>query len=168
MVDRRQPAYRHLLAYQVTSTADALRRSAAMHMRREHDVSLAQVRTLALIESLQPVRLRDVAADAGADKAQVSRVVTSLVGRGYVSRRALAGDARSAHLELTDAGVAKIAAVTRTLDERDSVLRSALQPGEADQLIALLGAVRQTADGLTLAEERFDKMQRESTRRLAA
>jgi DNA-binding MarR family transcriptional regulator len=168
MTDRRQPVYRHLLAYQVTSTADALRRSAAMHMRREHDVSLAQVRTLALIEHLQPVRLRDVAADAGADKAQVSRVVTSLVGRGYVSRRALAGDARSAHLELTEAGYAKMNAVTRTLDERDAVLRSALRPAEAEQLIALLASVRQSADGLTLEEERFDRMQRESMRRLVA
>src|SRR4051794_39546817 len=102
MSDRQHPAYRSLLGFHVTSTAAALRRSAALQMKREHDVSLAQVRTLALIEHLQPVRLRDVAADAGADKAQISRVVTTLVSRGYVSRRSLAGDARSAHLELTD------------------------------------------------------------------
>src|SRR6059058_2920329 len=99
MAERRPPAFRNLLAFQVSSTADALRRSAAMRMRREHELSLAQVRALALIEHLQPVRLRDVAADAGADKAQISRVVTSLVERGLVMRRALAGDARSAHLE---------------------------------------------------------------------
>src|SRR4051812_3459340 len=104
MAERRSPAFRNLLAYQVSSTADALRRSAALRMRREHEVSLAQVRALALIEHLQPVRLRDVAADAGADKAQISRVVSSLVDKGYVSRRALAGDAQSAHLELTDSG----------------------------------------------------------------
>jgi DNA-binding MarR family transcriptional regulator len=159
MGERRQPAYRNLLAFHVTSTADALRRSAALHMRREHDVSLAQVRTLALIEHLQPVRLRDVAADAGADKAQISRVVTSLVGRGYVMRRALAGDARSAHLELTDAGRAKMSALERSLDERDRALRAALQPGEAEQLIALLAHVRRAADELTLEEERFEKME---------
>jgi DNA-binding MarR family transcriptional regulator len=160
MADRRRPAYHNLLAFHVTSTAEALRRSAAMHMRREHEVSLAQLRTLALIEHLQPVRLRDVAADAGADKAQISRVVTSLVSRGYVARRALAGDARSAHLELTPAGHAKMDAVARALDERDRQLRAGLQPGEADQLIALLARLRKTADALALEEERFDQAQR--------
>jgi DNA-binding MarR family transcriptional regulator len=157
MADKRQPAFHNLLSFQVTSTADALRRSAAMQMRREHEVSLAQVRILSLILHLQPVRLRDVAVDAGADKAQISRVVTSLVGRGYVARRALAGDARSAHLELTEAGRAKMATIDRSMDERDRVLRASLQPGEAEQLTALLARVRKGADGLTLEEERFEK-----------
>jgi DNA-binding MarR family transcriptional regulator len=156
----RRPAYRNLLAHHVASTADALRRSAAMQMRREHEVSLAQVRTLALIEYLQPVRLRDVAADAGADKAQISRVVSSLVGRGYVMRRALAGDARSAHLELTETGRLKIDAVVRTLTERDQQLRSSMQPADADQLVELLARVRKAADKLTQAEERIEQQRR--------
>ena len=155
MAERRPPAFRNLLADQIACTADALRRSAAMRMRREHDVSLAQVRALALIDHLQPVRLRDVAADAGADKAQISRVVSSLVSRGYVSRRTLAGDARSAHLELTAAGRDKVAGLIRTLDERDRVVRSALQAAQAEQLTALLALVRQAADQLTLDEERM-------------
>jgi DNA-binding MarR family transcriptional regulator len=157
MTDRRQPAYSNLLAYQVTSTSDALRRSAAMQMRREHDVSLAQARTLVLIDALQPVRLRDVAADAGADKAQISRVVTSLVSRGYITRRALAGDARSAHLELTATGHEKMMAMVRTMNERDRRLRGGLQPGEADLLAALLLRVRKTADEMALDEERLER-----------
>lgn len=168
MADRRRPAYHDLLASHVTSTAEALRRSAAMHMRREHDLSLAQLRTLALIEHLQPVRLRDVAADAGADKAQISRVVSSLVSRGYVTRHALAGDARSAHLELTAAGQAKMDAVTRALEQRDRQLRAGLQPAEAEQLIALLVRVRKAADALTLEEERFERTRRDAAHAAAA
>lgn len=159
----RQPAYRNLLSYHVTSTADVLRRGAAMHMRREHDVSLAQVRTLALIENLQPVRLRDVAADAGADKAQISRVVSSLVSRGYVSRRTITGDARSAHLELTESGRYKVEAIWRTLGERDDRLRTSLQPAEAGQLIALLARVRKAADELAASEENLEAQQRRVT-----
>ena len=155
MVERRQPAFRNLLAYEISSTADALRRSAAMRMRREHDLSLAQVRALALIEHMQPVRLRDVAADSGADKAQISRVVSSLVSRGYVSRHALAADGRSAHLELTEAGRGKIATVGKTLQERDRVLRAALQPAEVQQLLSFLARIRETAEQLTIEEERF-------------
>jgi DNA-binding MarR family transcriptional regulator len=155
MAERRPPAFRNLLAYQVSSTADALRRSAAMRMRREHELSLAQVRALALIEHLQPVRLRDVAADAGADKAQISRVVSSLVDRGYVSRRALAGDARSAHLELTDPGREKCNGLFQTLQDRDRAIRDALSGGEADMLVASLGRVRKAADELSAKEERL-------------
>lgn len=153
MSERRPSAFRDLLAYQVSSTADSIRRSAAMRMRREHDLSLAQVRTLSLIDHLQPVRLRDVAADAGADKAQISRVVSSLVSRGYIARRALVGDARSAHLELTPVGRDKYAALFRTLQERDQVLKAGFQPAEIEQLLSLLARVRSTADRLTKDEE---------------
>ena len=155
MAERRQPAFRNLLAYEISSTADALRRSAAMRMRREHDLSLAQVRALTLIEHMQPVRLRDVAADAGADKAQISRVVSSLVSRGLVSRQAIAGDGRSAHLALTEAGRAKMAGLLKMLHDRDRVLRGALQPAEVQQLVSLLERVRKTAEQLSLEEERF-------------
>ena len=155
MAERRPPAFRNLLGYQVSSTADALRRSAAMRMRREHDLSLAQVRALALIEHLQPVRLRDVAADAGADKAQISRVGSSLVEKGFVSRRALAADARSAHLELTENGRTKYGALHKTKQERDQAIRDAFGAGEADALAASLARVRKVADQLSIEEERL-------------
>jgi DNA-binding MarR family transcriptional regulator len=155
MAERRPPAFRDLLGFQIGSTADALRKSAALRMRREHDVSLAQLRALALIEHLQPVRLRDVAADAGADKAQISRVVTSLVSRGYVARRALAGDARSAHLELTEAGRDKVGALFQSLQERDRAIRAGFEPAEAEQLTGFLARVRKAADLLTLEEDRL-------------
>jgi DNA-binding MarR family transcriptional regulator len=157
MAERRAPAFRNLLSHQVGSTADVLRRGAALRMRREHDVNLAQVRTLSLIEHLQPVRLRDVAADTGSDKAQVSRVVSSLVSRGLISRHALQGDARSAHLELTDAGRIAVAAISKTAQERDRALRSCLRQDEADQLAALLARVRQRAQELVDEEERIDQ-----------
>ena len=155
MAERRPPAFRNLLAFQVSSTADSLRRSVAMRMKREHDLSIAQMRALALIEHLQPVRLRDVAADAGADKAQISRVVSSLVDKGFVSRRALAGDARSAHLELTEGGREKFDGLQKTLQERDRAIRDAMQSGEADMLVAILARVRKVADELSAEEERL-------------
>jgi len=167
MAERRPPAFRSLLASQISSTADELRKSVTLRLRREHDVSLAQVRTLALIEYLQPVRLRDVALDAGADKAQISRVVSSLVERGYVVRRALAKDARSAHLELTDSGREKLGVLVKLMQERDRVLRAALQADEADSLTALLARIRGTAEQLALDEERLNRSS-EATRQKAA
>lgn len=154
MAERLAPAFRALLAYQINSTSEALRRGITLRLRREHDVSLMEWRTLALIEHLQPVRLRDLAAESGADKAQISRIVTTLVSRGLV-RRLREGDARSAQLELTEPGRAATLALTRAADEREQAFRACLAPGELEQLTGMLARIRARAQELVEEEERL-------------
>src|SRR5688500_2673382 len=154
MAERRIPAFRALLDYQINSTSDALRRGAAVRLRREHDVSLMEWHTLALIENLQPVRLRDLAADFGADKAQISRIVTALAQRGLVKRRIPGGNARSADLELTESGRSLAAALTRAAQERDRAFRACLKPSEVEQLVGMLTRIRARAQELLEDEER--------------
>ena len=89
MPERRTPAFRALLGYQVNLTSEILKRGISLRLRREHDVSLMESRTLALIDCLGPVRLRDLAAEFEADKAQISRIVTApqrLPACAYASR----------------------------------------------------------------------------------
>jgi len=118
-------------------------------------VSLTESRTLALVEHLQPVRLRDLTAASGSDKAQISRVVTALVGRGLILRSSNSRDARSAHLELTDAGRIKAGHLARMAQDTDNALRASLKPAEADHLIALLARVKDKARDLVKEEERL-------------
>jgi DNA-binding MarR family transcriptional regulator len=155
MAERSSPAFRALLAHQINSTSEALRRGAALRMRREHDVSLMEWRTLALIGHLQPVGLRDLAADFGADKAQISRIVTALVTRGLVARRLREGDARSAQLELTESGRSKTVALERAAQERDQAFRACLEPAEVEQLAGMLARIRARAQELLEEEERL-------------
>jgi DNA-binding MarR family transcriptional regulator len=154
MAERSAPAFRALLGYQINSTSEALRRGATLRLRREHDLSLMEWRTLALIEHLQPVRLRDLAADFGADKAQISRIVTALVSRGLVMRRLRESDTRSAQLELSEAGRAKIPALIRAAQERDRAFRACLKPAEVEQLVGMLARIRARALELLEEEER--------------
>lgn len=155
MGDRRAPAFSTLLSHHINSTSDLLRRIAALRSRREHDVSLTESRTLALVEHLQPVRLRDLTAASGSDKAQISRVVTGLVGRGLILRSSSSNDGRSAHLELTEAGRIKAGHLARMAQETDRALRAGLKPAEADHLIALLSRVKAKAQDLVKEEERL-------------
>lgn len=156
MGDRRAPAFSTLLSHHINSTSDLLRRIAALRSRREHDVSLTESRTLALVEHLQPVRLRDLTAASGSDKAQISRVVTGLVGRGLILRSSSSSnDGRSAHLELTEAGRIKAGHLARMAQETDRALRAGLKPAEADHLIALLSRVKAKAQDLVKEEERL-------------
>jgi DNA-binding MarR family transcriptional regulator len=154
MAERRPPAFRALLSYQIGGTSDVMRKEAALRLRREHGVSLVQARTLALIEFLQPVRLRDVAVDSGADKAQISRTVSALVADGLVLRRAHAGDARSSHLELTEAGRAKVAGLALSAQAHDRRLRACLQPDEVEQFAGMLARLRACAQDMVDEEER--------------
>lgn len=151
----RVPAFRPLLSYEVNSTSDVLRRSAAMRFRREHDVSLMEWRTLALIESLQPVALRDLVAHSSTDKAQISRIVTALVGRGFVERRAHATDARSAELKLTAGGRKAIRGLNEAARDRDRQFRETLTPQEIEQLVTALAKLKAKAQELVAFEERL-------------
>ncbi len=149
----RTPAFRPLLSYEVNHTSDLLRRSAAMRFRREFDVSLTEWRTLALIEHLQPVTLRDLVAYASTDKAQISRIVTALVARGWVQRAAHASDARSAQLALSTGGTKTIRGLARAANARDKAFRACLSEEEAAQLVRMLARLKACAEGLIKDEE---------------
>jgi DNA-binding MarR family transcriptional regulator len=145
------PAFLPLLSYEVNSTSDVLRRSAALRFRREHDVSLMEWRTLALIEHLQPVTLRALTDYSSTDKAQISRIVSGLIERGMVKRKADKSDARSALLSLSEEGRMKIKGLARAARARDRVFRAVLDDGEAEKLVAALRKLK--ARALALIEE---------------
>jgi DNA-binding MarR family transcriptional regulator len=157
MAEGRTPGFRALLSYHINSTSDVLRRAAALKLRRELDVSLMESRTLMLIDFLQPVRLRDLVADSGADKAQISRVVSSLVSRGFVVRKSHLSDGRSAQLELTQSGRLKLAGLARLTHERDRVLRECLDPAEVEALAGMLARLRAKAVELVREEARMQR-----------
>ena len=79
---------RDLLSYRLHVVANLLSRGAAMRYRREFGVSLWEWRTIALLGAQAPLSLNELAAAAGLDKSQMSRVVAGLVERGLVARGA--------------------------------------------------------------------------------
>ncbi len=122
-------------------------------MKRELDISLVEWRTLALLEARQPVRLRDVAAESDSDKAQISRIVSSLVERGLVRRQVVAQDARSAHLSLTPAGTEMAEKLSAIALDGDRVLRAACDEASIESMLATLLVLRKKAIELHDAEE---------------
>ncbi|VTU15760.1 MULTISPECIES: MarR family winged helix-turn-helix transcriptional regulator [unclassified Variovorax] len=148
------PVFRRLLSYEVNSTSDALRRSAALRFRREHDTSLMEWRTLALIDYLQPVTLRVLTDYSSTDKAQISRIVSALVERRMVARNAHSTDARSAQLELTALGSTTLKGLSRSAQARDRAFRSVLSEDEAAQLVTILAKLKIKALAMVAEEEK--------------
>jgi DNA-binding MarR family transcriptional regulator len=130
-----RPSIRDLVSYRLSRAASLISRGAAMRYRREFDVSLGEWRALALLAAGTPPSLMQLARAAGLDKAQMSRVVSSLVGRDLVARE---GSGRSACLTLTAAGRSLYAALIAAAGERDSAFRAVLSPEELAVLETVL------------------------------
>jgi DNA-binding MarR family transcriptional regulator len=133
----------NLLSNRVTRLSSTLSRSAALRYRREFDVSLGEWRTLALLGQDPELTLNRLAARAGLDKAQMSRVVTKLVERGYIDRHQ--GARRSTRLTLTAAGQGVYEGLMRSANDRDAELYSSVE-----------------ADKMRIFEEVLDRLIRQS------
>jgi DNA-binding MarR family transcriptional regulator len=139
-----------LLSYQLTRTARALSRSAALRYRREFDVSLGEWRTLALLGAAEPQTVNRLARLAGLDKAQMSRVVTKLVDRGLVSRAF--GPGRTTELSLTRDGTKLYRGLIGAANERNRAFLESLEPEERKALASALVKLTDLARSLEHAE----------------
>ena len=122
---------RDLLSYRLHVVANLLSRGAEMRYRREFGVSLWEWRTVALLGAQAPLSLNELAAAAGIDKSQMSRVVAGLVARGIVARAADETDGRGVRLTLTRSGERLCEGLIRAAAERNDAFLGCLAPARA-------------------------------------
>ncbi|MFE0023427.1 MarR family winged helix-turn-helix transcriptional regulator [Amycolatopsis sp. NPDC059021] len=125
-----------LLSYRMHRVANAISRSAATRYRRDFDVSLGEWRTLALLGEDSPLTLNKLAARAGLDKAQMSRVVAKLDERGLLVRESGAG--RSTRLSLSRRGKSLYQGLIEAANERNEAFLVCLTPAEREALDSAL------------------------------
>jgi DNA-binding MarR family transcriptional regulator len=132
-----------LLSYRLHVVANLLSRGAAMRYKREFGVSLWEWRTIALLGAQAPLSLNELAAAAGLDKSQMSRVVAGLVERGIVARGADETDGRGVRLALSRSGEKLCEGLIRAAGERNDAFLDALSRSERE---CLEGALRKLGD----------------------
>lgn len=151
--DRGQPiTIRDLLSYQVSRTANAMSRSAALRYAG-FGVTLQEWRTLALLAAEAPLGLNELARAAGLDKAQMSRAVSALIGRGLVLKRLSEAGGRATSLSLSRRGLALYDDLITAAAERDLAFRACLNDEEHAVLQAALQKLRSVALALARAAE---------------
>jgi len=125
------PGIRELLSYRLHVVANLLSRGAELRYRREFGVSLWEWRAIALLGgSREPQSLNALAAAAGIDKSQMSRVISGLTTRRLVLRAIDADDARGVRLTLTRAGRTLHHGLIRAAAERNDALLACLSARE--------------------------------------
>ncbi len=147
------PTIKELLSYRLHVVANLLSRGAAMRYRREFGVSLWEWRTVALLGAQAPLSLNDLAAAAGLDKSQMSRVVAGLVARGLVARGADETDGRGVRLALTRSGEKLGAGLIRAAAERNEAFLGCLSPRERECLEGALQKLGQQARAFIQQEQ---------------
>jgi DNA-binding MarR family transcriptional regulator len=111
-----------------------------------HDVSVTQCYALETLIDHGPMRLSALAERLFLDKSTTSRVVSTLVRKGYVEQRADAKDGRATTLTATRPGHRLCARINDDLVEQQKQLLQDLDPDVRTGVVQLLRRLAHAAD----------------------
>jgi len=134
-----------LLSYKIIAVANAMSAGSALRLRNEFDMSLGEWRALALIAAAASKSLNGLARAANLDKGQMSRVISSLVARGLVTREAGPRKGVVVPLALTARGRKLYAELIGIAAERNERFAACLTPDERVMLQSALAKLFVTA-----------------------
>ena len=111
-----------------------------------HDVSVTQCYALETLVAHGPMRLSALAERLFLDKSTTSRVVGTLVRKGYVDQRADASDGRATTLSATRQGERLCARITDDLVDQQKQLLQDLDPEVRAGVVQVLRRLARAAD----------------------
>jgi DNA-binding MarR family transcriptional regulator len=111
-----------------------------------HDISVTQCYALETLVDHEPMRLRALAERLYLDKSTTSRVVGTLVKKGYVEQRGDEADGRAIALHVTAAGRRLYKRITDDLVEQQKALLEDLDPDVRKGVVTVLRGLARAAD----------------------
>jgi len=111
-----------------------------------HDISVTQCYALEALTAHGPMRLSALAERLFLDKSTMSRVVRTLVRKGYVESRDDATDGRATTLHATRAGQRLCARITEDLVDQQKQLLQDLDPNIRAGVVEVLRRLANAAD----------------------
>ncbi len=111
-----------------------------------HDISVTQCYALETLVEHGPIRLSGLAERLFLDKSTTSRVVGTLVKKGYVEQHADESDRRATDLRATARGRHLYTRITDGLVEQQKELLQDLDPDVRDGVVKVIRALARAAD----------------------
>ena len=102
-----------------------------------HDLSLTQLRVLAILRDHQP-KMAELAAHLGLDRSSVSGLIDRAAKRGLVQRETSADDGRAVHVTFTPAGRRLTRQLTKEIGDLLAPMTQNLNPTDQKRLSTLL------------------------------
>jgi MarR family transcriptional regulator, 2-MHQ and catechol-resistance regulon repressor len=111
-----------------------------------HDISVTQCYALEAVAEHGPLRLGALAERMFLDKSTTSRVVATLVRKGYLSQSPDAADARATAIEVTEAGRQLYLRITRDLVAQQHEVLQDLDPAVRDGVVEVIRRLAAAAE----------------------
>ena len=111
-----------------------------------HDISVTQCHALEMVVEHGPMRLNDLTERLFLDKSTTSRVVRTLVKKGYVEQHADRDDRRATALSATRAGRNLCARITDDLVDQQKELLADLDPDVRAGVVDVVRRLARAAD----------------------
>jgi DNA-binding MarR family transcriptional regulator len=112
-------------------------------MAAAHDLSLTQLRVLAILRDREP-KMAQLAAHLGLERSSVSGLIDRAVQRGFVRRDASSDDGRAVRVSLTPDGQRLASVLTEEIGGRITPMTRGLGPADQKRLSTLLNRVLET------------------------
>lgn len=133
------------LPYQMSVTTNAVSDLIAGQYRSRYGLKIPEWRVMAVLGDAGPMTQRELVGATRMDKVAVNRASKVLEERKLIARRPNLRDGRSHHLELTAAGKQVHTEIMPYALEMERRLFAMLEPGELQQLKALLARIAERA-----------------------
>jgi len=118
--------------------ASFLAKQGLVKMAEQHDLTLAQVFALSLLEAGTPVPMKSVAVQLGCDASTATGIVDHLLTLGFIERKEAKNDRRIKNIELTASGQKLRKNLLEQISANNSPALSSLSPDEISALKILL------------------------------
>jgi DNA-binding MarR family transcriptional regulator len=129
----------------VLSASRVLVAVASRSLAENENVTLAQYRTLVVLQSRGPQSAQNLAAELGVAPSTVTRMCDRLVAKGLVKREAVAENRREVRVLVTPAGADIVGAVSRRRRRELRRIVSAMTDRERGTLVRALESFNQAA-----------------------
>jgi DNA-binding MarR family transcriptional regulator len=127
------------LPYRLAVVATRMLRDAAcVYKSRRNPLTTAQWRTMGILANHEPLTATELCRISMLDKVAISRALSQLQRRGFVTRQRLPEDARARQVTLTAAGWRYYNDLVPEMKRQEETLRALLKDGELEQLYELL------------------------------
>ena len=111
-----------------------------------YDISVTQCYALEALATGGPLRLGTLAERLRLDKSTMSRVVSTLTRKGYVTRTAEQGDGRALALAITREGRRLYAKIDKELIQQQEQMLAGMAPDVRRNVIEVISRLAQTAE----------------------
>jgi DNA-binding MarR family transcriptional regulator len=148
------PDHERFVITRISTLNVLLKRRAAIYARNSFDFTLTEWRIVTLLRTLPPISIRELAIEALADAAQISRAAASLAAKGYLLRKRSAEDSREILLILTRRGLKLSEEMCRASLERNDELIAGYDQESIRSLVRTLDELVERARRMVELDER--------------